>query len=82
MQLDIAKQFQYGVILMELDVLQASTHNAGTRLAPSWRTRIPALRQLIAAEQITGLYKRNSSIYIYISPDTTESRLSREDLMG
>lgn len=45
------------VMLLRLDVLQASTHNAGTRLSPFWRTRIRALlRQVIAAEQVTGLY--------------------------
>lgn len=42
----------YGFMFMflELNVLQASIHNAGTRPPPFWRIRIPALlRQLIAA---------------------------------
>lgn len=61
-------------LTIELDVLQASTHNAGTRLSPVWRTRIPAsLCKLIAVEQ-TGL---NTCI---CPLDPTESRLSRGDL--
>lgn len=52
-----SNQFWNGFMLLVLNVLQASTHNSGTRLPPFWRTRIRALlRQVIATEQVTGLY--------------------------